>query len=84
MLLCCCGCCCCCWLLLLLCFVAVVLSECCCCVVVRVFRPAIRRVLHVADCRVVVLSKNDEVKMECAVQMELEVTHQVTVRMNKT
>ena len=29
------------------------------------------------------LSKNDEVEMECEVQVELEVTHQVTVRMNE-
>ena len=43
-----------------------------------------QRVLHVADCRVVVLSKKDEVEMECGVKVELGVTHQATVRMNET
>ena len=28
--------------------------------------------------------KKDEVEMECEVRVELEVTHQVTVRMNET
>ena len=47
-------------------------------------RPVGQRVLHVADCRVLVLSKKDEVEMECGLKVELEVTHQVTVRMNET